>query len=1689
MKLWKSPVLYFGIALVLAVVAAFIAPYVIDWGSYRVAIESYGGKMTGRQVTVAGEISGRFFPWPKLSIRGVKVANPPGSSVPDFITAEEVDVRMTLAGLLGGEIRVESIDIVRPVVAFERLDTGQGSWHLKSAAGADDMRLLDRVRLDQITVSDGVVHLIDNRRAGRATLTNVNANLSAQNIAGPWRMRGNAAYRDRPVEIAVNTGGWSPEAPFKFGFNIGSGDGSGLVYQFDGANDGNHVTGTLRIQPAASSDGRSDAEGQLRPLVMTAQVTSDFDTVALDKIEIAPRDGTGEGANLLTGNAEVKLGASVLLKADLKATRFDLDAVAGAKAKSLIREGGGLALLENVVEIMPDDVDINASLGVTSLIVGGEALDNAKLAVEMNGEAIRIKELSAGMPGQARGLFTGVFLVTDSGPQLAGDLAGEAGSLRDFLSWAWPEGREDIARVWTGSRGRFKLQTRFDATNDQLRLQEANYQIDESLGSGGLTIGFGERPSFDVRLDASALDVDRFMPNGMGGGGWLGTAELFAQWAKNNDLRVTLQSSKTLLNGVDARDVVIDVAALGGSIDLKTIEIGNVGNARLEISGLLSPTETGSRGTVSTSVTANDPRSLLQLLGLYPKDSDPVWSQALGKTDLTITADLKPDTVGQAANFRLLGKTGDLDVEANLASAGQSDLLTSEISGALTLRSATGAGLLKLIGMRPATDGGGAARLALTLTGSLANGLVADLQTDVFGAKGQFQGKFLRDDGVLTGTGRAGIFTERPADLFLAAGIAGYAGGPLSVESDVEIAGPKVEFPDVQGFAAGAPLKGTLAFEGGNRMKGEFSTGPVSFQRLFGLAFMPWDGRPVDLELPFAATSPRGLTGELWIKPDYLEVFGGLRVKETQIGISASAEEIRLAAFGKSDSGSDVAIEIGARPQGGGKAVDGRLVLPIDLEHSLKDVSGGTVASGTIKLSVKASGSGRTPGAVLASLKGSGSYDVSGLSLKHINPERFVELVKAATTGEQLKTAFAALGVDGSIGLGSATGILKIEDGTVTLPPFAQASPVAENSLAPRIDLADGRLDAALQVKLKTLDDQPQFGVTYSGRPDTLARFVDVAALESKLGFGVVERTLKELEKLQSEQQKLLDEEEHQRRADQTRLEDYNEQRRELQLRQREIDAHRRVREAEAEAAEAELDQAIAEGRGLSRQEMQRRYKERQIHRAIRRQEERARLVREEAERKAQAEAARQAQEEAERKAKEEAERQAREEAARQAQAEAERKAQEEAARLAQAEAERKAKEEAERQAREEAARQAQAEAERKAQEEAARQAQAEAEAERKAKEEAERQAQEEAARQAQAEAERKAQEEAARQAQAEAERKAQEEAARQAQEEADRKAREEATRQAQEEAERKAKEEAERLAQEEAARQAQEEADRRAREEATRQAQEEADRKAKEEAERWAQEEAARQAQEEADRKAREEATRQALEEAERLAKEEAERLAKEEAARQAQEEAERKTREEAERKAREEAARQAQEEADRKAREEAAARQAQEEADRKAREEAAARQAQEELDRKALEEMVRKAQEDAPPAVTNPAEMKPSENAFAPLPPSRQPDAEIFGPPAPSKSKDVAPRPAVEQTGALEPKASEPAEVQVSKPPAPAPAPKPKPKRQRAKAQKVDPGAPLVLVPPQKVAKPPKKREPDFLERLFGKIKSQID
>jgi len=1203
MKLWKSPALYFGILLILLVGGALAAPYLVDWSLYRADIEEFGTKLTGRSVTVEGPISVRLFPWPKLSVGKVRVANSADASEPDLLTAELIEVRMSLAGLFNGEIRVEMIDLVEPVVSFERLTSGQGTWRIAPTSGMITGKLLEHVKLDQITLRHGTINLIDRNRHGRATLDQVDAVISAPGLVGPWRLRGRADYKTKPIDIAVNTGAWRPEDPFRLSLRIAPADGSGFVYSFDGANDGKEFKGALSIEPAARPDGRSDAEGDLRPLVMTAKVTADFDTVALDKIEIAPRDAV-RGTNLVSGNAHLSLGPAIKLTADLSATRFDLDAVAGARARRLLRTGGGLALLDAVLQSMPDNVEIDGVLRVTSLVAGGATLDGLKLSVGIGDDAVHIRELSANMPGQARGLFRGIFVATDAGPQLLGDISGEASSLREFVQWTWPEARDQIERIWTGSRGRLKFESKIDAGSDHIRFEDAVFQLEDSLGKGSFAMSFGERPALRLSIISDSLDLDRMLAAGIAayprpGEGWPALAAWLPEFAKDRDLSLAIESGELSLNGVNARDVAVRLSANDKGLDIKTIEIGQVGDAKLSLSGRLDAETSGPAGSLSAKIVAQDPRGLLQLLGLFPAGARPGWTDALGATDLDIDVGFKPDEGGRLANVQVHGKSGPLAIDGRISAAAAAEWLASEISGSAVVSSTTGTGLAKLVGLAPVVAQEAAAKFTVTATGSLKEGLLTDIEADIFGAHAQYQGNVKLGPDGWRSHGRGGVFAGRAQSLLAAFGVAGQD-GVLSFESDIDVIPGKFALPALKGVLGGSPISGKIAVENGTRMSGDIATGSIRLPQLLALVFLPWRGGAPDLEGPFAASFPNGLGGELWIKPTRLDVFEGLQIGEPQVGISVDANEIRLAVAGKSGRDEAVHLEFGSTANGDGRAIDARVTLSGDLAAALSMQDRNPVAAGSLTVSARVQASGRSPAAALAALRGSGNYVFSGANLLRVDAARFGDIIAKAASAEEITHALSVLLAGGEMVLGDGKGLISIENGTATFDPIVAKSAMADVTLTPVVDLTSGSLDLSAKVQLKTSENLPVMNVSYVGTPGALMEVVDSNALESFLGVRVLERSLAELERVQREQKRIYAEEERARKEDEARLQAFFVQKEELQRRARELKAHRINQEILAQRAKAEAERAVKEARAINREEMSRRLRERRVHRVQR---------------------------------------------------------------------------------------------------------------------------------------------------------------------------------------------------------------------------------------------------------------------------------------------------------------------------------------------------------------------------------------------------------------------------------------------------------------------------------------------------------
>src|SRR5690606_33853562 len=110
-----------AVAIVVALVIALVAPFLIDWSSYRGYVERRVGDVLGRRVRIEGEMDLRLLPQPVLRARQVVAGD---GETPD-ITVEQLDMTMSLTPLLSGEVAVTEATIRSPVIHLSVDDAGR----------------------------------------------------------------------------------------------------------------------------------------------------------------------------------------------------------------------------------------------------------------------------------------------------------------------------------------------------------------------------------------------------------------------------------------------------------------------------------------------------------------------------------------------------------------------------------------------------------------------------------------------------------------------------------------------------------------------------------------------------------------------------------------------------------------------------------------------------------------------------------------------------------------------------------------------------------------------------------------------------------------------------------------------------------------------------------------------------------------------------------------------------------------------------------------------------------------------------------------------------------------------------------------------------------------------------------------------------------------------------------------------------------------------------------------------------------------------------------------------------------------------------------------------------------------------------------------------------------------------------
>jgi large subunit ribosomal protein L24 len=150
----QTTLLGLAIAFIIALVAALVGPYFIDWNQFRPQFEAEASRIIGTPVRVSGALDARLLPAPSLRLRSVTVG---GARDLGKVRADKLDVEFSLSSLMRGEWRATQLAIDGMALDLGLDSRGRIDWPAASGKFNLGSLAIDRLNLTgRIALHDAV---------------------------------------------------------------------------------------------------------------------------------------------------------------------------------------------------------------------------------------------------------------------------------------------------------------------------------------------------------------------------------------------------------------------------------------------------------------------------------------------------------------------------------------------------------------------------------------------------------------------------------------------------------------------------------------------------------------------------------------------------------------------------------------------------------------------------------------------------------------------------------------------------------------------------------------------------------------------------------------------------------------------------------------------------------------------------------------------------------------------------------------------------------------------------------------------------------------------------------------------------------------------------------------------------------------------------------------------------------------------------------------------------------------------------------------------------------------------------------------------------------------------------------------------------------------------------------------------
>ena len=183
---------------------------------------------TGRYISVGGDAELKIFPNLVVVADQVSVANADWSDRGAMMSADRLDVSVSIASLFGGDIVISRLSLIRPYILLERNESGQVNWVFGSdqpqmrdarqtdtdadQTAAKDGADVPLIKIPIAEIVDGQVRYSDRVTGGDITVREISAELRMPSLDQSVTFAGALNYGARPITLAA-----SAEVPVDFG--------------------------------------------------------------------------------------------------------------------------------------------------------------------------------------------------------------------------------------------------------------------------------------------------------------------------------------------------------------------------------------------------------------------------------------------------------------------------------------------------------------------------------------------------------------------------------------------------------------------------------------------------------------------------------------------------------------------------------------------------------------------------------------------------------------------------------------------------------------------------------------------------------------------------------------------------------------------------------------------------------------------------------------------------------------------------------------------------------------------------------------------------------------------------------------------------------------------------------------------------------------------------------------------------------------------------------------------------------------------------------------------------------------------------------------------------------------------------------------------------------------------------------